>query len=101
MARLGTLGGGRAAGDDFGHPHGRVRAAAVLVENGLEHRFARPVRLGLLAGDRSGIGEIACRGEIGRAHVCTTVTNAPLVCRLLLAKKKTPLSTMLSTSSHN
>src|SRR3546814_4651429 len=27
--------------------------------------------------------------EIGRAHVCTPVTNAHLVCRLLLAKKKT------------
>src|SRR3546814_5322963 len=30
----------------------------------------------------------AARGEIGRAHVCTPVTNAHLVCRLLLAKKK-------------
>src|SRR3546814_5192458 len=28
------------------------------------------------------------RPQIGRAHVCTPVTNAPLVCRLLLAKKK-------------
>src|SRR3546814_4434585 len=27
--------------------------------------------------------------EIGRAHVCTTVTNAHLVCRILLEKKKT------------
>src|SRR3546814_259478 len=26
--------------------------------------------------------------EIGRAHVCTPVTNAQLVCRLLLAKNK-------------
>src|SRR3546814_6185850 len=26
--------------------------------------------------------------EIGRAHVCTPVTNAHLVCRLLLGKKK-------------
>src|SRR3546814_2990411 len=26
--------------------------------------------------------------EIGRAHVCTPVTNAHLVCRLLLDKKK-------------
>src|SRR3546814_8341251 len=26
--------------------------------------------------------------QIGRAHVCTPVTNAHLVCRLLLAKKK-------------
>src|SRR3546814_10132881 len=27
--------------------------------------------------------------EIGRAHVCTPVTNAPLVCRILLEKKTT------------
>src|SRR3546814_5727549 len=26
--------------------------------------------------------------QIGRAHVCTPVTNAQLVCRLLLEKKK-------------
>src|SRR3546814_3834221 len=31
---------------------------------------------------------MAPEGEIGRAHVRTTVTNAHLVCRLLLAKKK-------------
>src|SRR3546814_5568334 len=29
----------------------------------------------------------AATGEIGRAHVCTPVTNAHLVCRLLLEKK--------------
>src|SRR3546814_7754367 len=28
------------------------------------------------------------RRQIGRAHVCTPVTNAHLVCRLLLEKKK-------------
>src|SRR3546814_9593037 len=28
------------------------------------------------------------RCQIGRAHVCTPVTNAHLVCRLLLEKKK-------------
>src|SRR3546814_1355830 len=28
--------------------------------------------------------------EIGRAHVCTPVTNAHLVCPLLLEKKNTP-----------
>src|SRR3546814_8232272 len=27
-------------------------------------------------------------GKIGRAHVCTPVTNAHIVCRLLLEKKK-------------
>src|SRR3546814_5653516 len=39
-------------------------------------------------------GDIRTRGrkstwrEIGRAHVCTPVTNAHLVCRLLLEKNK-------------
>src|SRR3546814_5016423 len=33
---------------------------------------------------RQGLG---CNGQIGRAHVCTPVTNAHLVCRLLLEKK--------------
>src|SRR3546814_8206873 len=31
---------------------------------------------------------LKARGQIGRAHVCTPVTNAHLVCRLLLEKKK-------------
>src|SRR3546814_7509019 len=30
--------------------------------------------------------------QIGRAHVCTPVTNAHLVCRLLLEKNKTKLT---------
>src|SRR3546814_2540840 len=33
--------------------------------------------------------EAARRVKIGRAHVCTPVTNAHLVCRLLLEKKTT------------
>src|SRR3546814_6930915 len=33
-------------------------------------------------------GSMILAGEIGRAHVCTPVTNAHLVCRLLLEKKK-------------
>src|SRR3546814_2207610 len=37
--------------------------------------------------------------EIGRAHVCTPVTNAHLVCRLLLDKKySTPLYCIFSFS---
>src|SRR3546814_9946585 len=36
----------------------------------------------------SGAASLPLR-PIGRAHVCTPVTNAPLVCPLLLAKKKT------------
>src|SRR3546814_10064866 len=38
--------------------------------------------------------------EIGRAHVCTPVTNAHLVCRLLLEKKK-PDNTVTQTYDHN
>src|SRR3546814_8646455 len=37
------------------------------------------------AGDRRMLEALE---EIGRAHVCTPVTNAQLVCRLLLEKKK-------------
>src|SRR3546814_10347891 len=36
----------------------------------------------------NGIQRLAIFREIGRAHVCTPVTNAHLVCRLLLEKKK-------------
>src|SRR3546814_6098566 len=35
--------------------------------------------------------------QIGRAHVCTPVTNAHLVCRLLLETKKYHTQTLLST----
>src|SRR3546814_8410955 len=39
--------------------------------------------------------------EIGRAHVCTPVTNAHLVCRLLLEKKtKTKTQRALIPTSH-
>src|SRR3546814_1805039 len=34
------------------------------------------------------IKEVRAITEIGRAHVCTPVTNAHLVCRLLLEQKK-------------
>src|SRR3546814_8159744 len=39
-------------------------------------------------GEHGGYKEVISRveGEIGRAHVCTPVTNAHLVCRLLLEK---------------
>src|SRR3546814_7431760 len=37
---------------------------------------------------RSVIAVLLQKQEIGRAHVCTPVTNAHLVCRLLLEKKK-------------
>src|SRR3546814_4599624 len=38
--------------------------------------------------DMKGYGAKAADIKIGRAHVCTPVTNAHLVCRLLLEKKK-------------
>src|SRR3546814_5681421 len=39
--------------------------------------------------------------QIGRAHVCTPVTNAHLVCRLLLEKKKNNDSTHHISKNHN
>src|SRR3546814_5937064 len=36
----------------------------------------------------------ASLGKIGRAHVCTPVTTAHIVCRLLLEKKKTTNKTI-------
>src|SRR3546814_3353973 len=41
--------------------------------------------------------------QIGRAHVCTPVTNAHLVCRLLLEKKNNTVYNHVSPShvSHN
>src|SRR3546814_3826925 len=33
------------------------------------------------------VGWLSGHNKIGRAHVCTPVTNSPLVCRLLLDKK--------------
>src|SRR3546814_6450453 len=34
------------------------------------------------------VRKVGVAGEIGRAHVCTPVTNAQLVCRLLLDNQK-------------
>src|SRR3546814_1110174 len=43
--------------------------------------------LRLLARHGTGLAAVGDDGEIGRAHVCTPVTNAHLVCRLLLENK--------------
>src|SRR3546814_3694740 len=40
-----------------------------------------------VAREKAGAGLLRVVDEIGRAHVCTPVTNAQLVCRLLLEKK--------------
>src|SRR3546814_5704178 len=41
----------------------------------------------------------ACHKQIGRAHVLTPVTNAHLVCRLLLEKKKYKSEKQMQTTS--
>src|SRR3546814_10838550 len=47
-------------------------------------------KIPLIASDTDSVkrGAIAALGEIVRAHVWTTVTNAPRVCLLLLEKKR-------------
>src|SRR3546814_10676600 len=66
-----------------------------LGESGSRHDFKKDVghprlrhaRLDGAAQRTKALGFIKLVGEIGRAHVCTPVTNAHLVCRLLLEKK--------------
>src|SRR3546814_3104043 len=55
----------------------------------LERRVRRSQDMELLAYHMRTNGEITPdeRQQIGRAHVCTPVTNAHLVCRLLIEKK--------------
>src|SRR3546814_2420801 len=66
-------------------------AFALAVQN-IVWGFSQPVAGAMV--DRFGTRWIAVAGgaiyaaEIGRAHVCTPVTNAHLVCRLLLEKQK-------------
>src|SRR3546814_7714289 len=66
------------------------RRAAPPSEHALRARYVAPI-----SGDDDPDGHEQDRAEldqqellqIGRAHVCTPVTNAHLVCRLLLEKK--------------
>src|SRR3546814_1228349 len=57
-------------------------------ERHLGLRRRRPPAVGLrAAGALQPDQRVLPEGEIGRAHVCTPVTNAHLVCSLLLEKK--------------
>src|SRR3546814_3258413 len=53
-----------------------------IEKDGVFREIVRVVKFGA-----NGQITIAAHQEIGRAHVCTTVTNAHLVCRLLLARQ--------------
>src|SRR3546814_10166178 len=58
--------------------------------------------IGLGIGARFGVdrGAAARVGQIGRAHVCTPVTNAHLVCRLMLEKTNNNKTSPPSHRSH-
>src|SRR3546814_9809174 len=73
--------------DSGGAGKALVASGAVRVDGAVEMRKTCKIR----AGQRVEVGEV--RIEIGRAHVWTPVTNAHLVCRLLLEKKKKKRST--------
>src|SRR3546814_2609365 len=97
-------GGGLREAADLGHDavlslgSSRTSAASMRIGgqqgDGAAARRARSaakdgaIRLSWLARNGGTPGEESRRcAEIGRAHVCTHVTNAHLVCRLLLEKK--------------
>src|SRR3546814_2689188 len=72
---------------------------------GTDRRAQRPGAPPHRAGRRSVrrfAGRALARWQIGRAHVCTPVTNAHLVCRLLLETKKVrqELKNTLMNTSH-
>src|SRR3546814_6626327 len=66
-----------------------VDALGKFVDSANQKTFFLPLEATSLIGAVGGIAEIA-RDEIGRAHVCTPVTNAHLVCRITLEKKNQP-----------
>src|SRR3546814_4051511 len=87
---------------------GRV-AVVTGASSGLGNRFARVLHAAgatVVASARRGDRlealreDLGDRLEIGRAHVCTPVTNAHLVCRLLLEKKKTPTHAHTEYDTH-
>src|SRR3546814_2368545 len=86
--------GGRGGAGAFGNRQGGARP----IERRSRQDASRTCRR-----DRHGIAVGGPDGaEIGRAHVCTPVTNAHLVCRLLLEKKNSFLDYLiLSCASHN
>src|SRR3546814_3365227 len=59
-------------------------ATLLTLEQGKPNAAAR----GEVASAAGLLAYFAAEGQIGRAHVCTTVNNAQLVCLLLLEKKK-------------
>src|SRR3546814_6361383 len=75
---------------------GHINAGPAIVRAVLAHEFSHLIafRYGSQAftgAAPQGWPSYSSR-QIGRAHVCTPVTNAHLVCRLLLEKKKSPKS---------
>src|SRR3546814_7804742 len=73
-----------------GHHRAEVRAADADADHVADAlaRMPRPLPAAHALGEgRHAVEHLVHLCEIGSAHVCTPVTNAQLVCRLLLEKK--------------
>src|SRR3546814_2561936 len=70
-------------------PDHAVGTDLAQVGDGVLERGALPHRAVDQPAARTDLDPLADGGVIGRAHVCTPVTNAHLVCRLLLVNKHT------------
>src|SRR3546814_4265956 len=82
----------------------RFRRVGRSADRPCQHEYSRLVRADEEPPQRH--RKLRRRMKIGRAHVRTPVTNAHLVCRLLLEKKKhtcqsTYHTTLKSTNFHN
>src|SRR3546814_4879987 len=99
VLRAVALAGDHDAGRDVGQTHRRIGLVDVLATGtrgavGVDaHVLVEDLDLDGVVDHRvdpdRGEGRVEPRLEIGRAHVCTQVTNAHLVCRLMLEKKTT------------
>src|SRR3546814_8194041 len=75
-------------------------ALAAMIHRFAYLKYALALVLVFIGGKIFLVGIIGKIAQIGRAHVCTPVTNAHLVCRLLLEKKKRTTCTHAHTISH-
>src|SRR3546814_7532873 len=80
------------------HPYGNL---TTVVRGRQIHRPGTSQLPATRSGHLFGLCPDVAHDQIGRAHVCTPVTNAHLVCRLLLEKKKetktTPTTDYMAT----
>src|SRR3546814_1541685 len=79
--------------------HVGIDISSLVYRRGVS-RYTSNLIAGLLD-DTSAHVSVYGSSQIGRAHVCTPVTNAHLVCRLLLEKKQNKTDNEISVTNES